>query len=141
MQRAAEMYMDLHAGRIVIDGGCGTARGYQALLDGTTDIAMASGVVERGGSLPACIAARRGAIDLAAMTRPLSDSEDDAGARQYLVARDRIGVIVHRTLPVAGLTQAQVRGLFAGATRSRTRSSGFSTGACTHCARRCGGDC
>lgn len=27
MQRAAEMYMDLQAGRIVINGGCGTARG------------------------------------------------------------------------------------------------------------------
>lgn len=73
-------------------------------------------VVERGGSLPAYIAARRGAIDMAAMTRPLSDSEDGAGARQYLVARDSIGVVVHRALPVAGLTQAQVRGLFAGTT-------------------------
>jgi phosphate transport system substrate-binding protein len=71
-------------------------------------------VVERGGSLPAYIAASRGAIDVAAMTRALSDTEDDAGARQYLVARDDIGIIVHRSQALRGLTRAQVRAAFAG---------------------------
>jgi phosphate transport system substrate-binding protein len=71
-------------------------------------------VVEQGGSLPAYIAASRGAIDVAAMTRTLSNDEDDAGARQYLVARDDIGVVVHPALPVRALTRAQVRAVFAG---------------------------
>jgi phosphate transport system substrate-binding protein len=71
--------------------------------------------VEPGGSLPAYIAARRGAIDVATMTRALRDTEDDAGARQYLVARDALGIIVHPALPVPGLTRAQVCAAFAGA--------------------------
>lgn len=71
-------------------------------------------VVEPGGSLPAYIAASRGATDLAAMTRVLSDSEDDAGAHHYLVARDDIGIIVNRTLGVDSVTRAQARALFTG---------------------------
>ena len=77
-------------------------------------------LVEPGGSLPAYIAARRGAIDVAVMTRPLAESEDQPGARQFLVARDCLRVVVARalprTLPVAGLTQAQVHNLFDGTT-------------------------
>lgn len=87
----------------------------QALAQGFTgsraDLAV---LVERGGSLPAFIAARRGAIDIAAMTRALSDSEDDAGARQFLIARDALGIVVHPALPVPGLTSAQVRAALAG---------------------------
>lgn len=71
-------------------------------------------IVERGGSLPAYIAASRRAVDVAAMTRALSDAEDGPGARQHLIARDHLGVIVHRALPLANLTRAQVRGLLTG---------------------------
>jgi phosphate transport system substrate-binding protein len=71
-------------------------------------------LVERGGSLPAYIAASRGAIDLAAMTRALSDGEDDAGAHNYLIARDDIGIVAHPALPVRGLTRAQVRAVCTG---------------------------
>lgn len=72
-------------------------------------------IVERGGSLPAYIAASRRAIDVAAMTRALSDAEDGPGARQHLIARDDIGIIAHRSLPLTNLTRAQVRGLLTGA--------------------------
>jgi phosphate transport system substrate-binding protein len=84
----------------------------QAFTGGRPELAM---LVERGGSLPAYIAASRGAIDIAAMTRALSDNEDDAGARQFLIARDALGIIVHPALPVPALTSAQVRAAFAGA--------------------------
>jgi phosphate transport system substrate-binding protein len=71
-------------------------------------------VIESGGSLPAYIAASRGAIDLAAMTRALSDAEDDAGARHYLVAKGSIGIIVNRASPLTDLSQEQVRALLTG---------------------------
>jgi phosphate transport system substrate-binding protein len=83
----------------------------QAFVQGRADVAI---VVERGGSLPAYIAASRGAIDVAAMTRALSDTEDDAGARQYLIARDDIGIVVNRNTTLRSLTRAQVRAAFAG---------------------------
>ena len=71
-------------------------------------------VIERGGSLPAYIAASRGAIDLAAMTRALTDTEDGAGARHYLIARSDIGLVVNGALPVRGLTRDGARALLAG---------------------------
>jgi phosphate transport system substrate-binding protein len=71
-------------------------------------------LVEPGASLPAYIAASRGAIDMAAMTRALSDAEDGAGARHYLLARDDIGILVHPALPLRSLTRAQVRALLDG---------------------------
>src|SRR4051812_46859496 len=44
-QQIAEAYMDEHANaRIVISSG-GTERGYKAVVDGTADIAMASGEI------------------------------------------------------------------------------------------------
>lgn len=96
--------------------------GAAAMLPLTTALAQAflrdqdalAIIVEPGGSLPAYIAANRGAIDMAAMTRALSDSEDDAGAHHYLIARNDIGIIVNRALPVESLTRAQVRALFTG---------------------------
>lgn len=83
----------------------------QSFVRSRTGVAV---VVERGGSLPAYIAASRNAIDVAAMTRALSDMEDDAGARQYLIARDDIGIVVNPGLALRGLTRAQVRAAFAG---------------------------
>lgn len=71
-------------------------------------------LVEPGGSLPAYIAASRGAIDVAAMARPLQDGEDGAGARHHLVARDAIGIAAHRACPVRALAREQVRALLAG---------------------------
>ncbi|MYM28284.1 hypothetical protein GTP58_08105 [Duganella sp. CY15W] len=71
-------------------------------------------IVERGGSLPAYIAASRRAIDVAAMARVLSDAEDGPGARHYLIARSDIRIIAHPDLAVTNLTRAQVRGLLAG---------------------------
>lgn len=72
-------------------------------------------VIEKGGSLPAYIAARRGAIDLAAMTRGLTDAEDDASAHHFLVAKGKVGIVVPRASPVAALSREQVQGLLTGA--------------------------
>lgn len=98
MQRAAESYLRLQmfsdTGRIVINGGCGTARGYKALLDGTTDIAMASGAV------PADLAAAAAARGLA--------------FRTTIVSRDAILPLVHAANPLDSLTLLQLRNIFTG---------------------------
>lgn len=73
-------------------------------------------VIEKGGSLQGLIAARRGAIDLAAMTRDLSDAEDDISAHEFLIARGSVGIIVNRVSPIKGLSQKQIRSLLTGET-------------------------
>lgn len=94
MQRAAEAYMARHASRIVINGGCGTARGYKALLDGTTDVAMASG--------PAAdeVAAQAAARGLA--------------FQATVVGHDAILQLVHAANPVASLSLQQLGDIFTG---------------------------
>ena len=96
--------------------------GASAMLPLTTALAQAlmrergapAAVIERGGSLPAYIAASRHVIDVAAMTRALSDNEDSAGAHQYLIARGRVDIVVNRALSVAGLSQSRLRALLTG---------------------------
>ena len=94
MQRAAEAYMDTHPERIVINGGCGTARGYKALLDGTTDIAMASGAPP---DQFAAIMAARG-----------------LRFREQVVSRDAILAVVHVSNPLAALRLLDLRNIFTG---------------------------
>ncbi|HEY6896305.1 MAG TPA: phosphate ABC transporter substrate-binding protein [Rhodocyclaceae bacterium] len=88
------------------------AQGY-AKLNSKLDI-----VVEQGGSLPGLIALKRGAIDIAAMSRDLEDAEDDALTRSYLVAKNEIAIAVHPDSPLRNLSRAQVRAVFAGEIRN-----------------------
>jgi phosphate transport system substrate-binding protein len=94
MQRVAEAYMAAYDVRVVVNGGCGTARGYKALLDGTTDIAMASGTVP--DELAAAAAARGLAF------------------RDTVVMRDAIVPLVHASNPLATLSLLQLRNIFTG---------------------------
>lgn len=97
-------------------GGAGTMRSLMA--------ALARGycqrhpgldvVIEQGGSLAAYGAASRGAIDLAAMTRGLSDAEDDAGARHYLIAKADVAVVINRALGLTDLSRQQIQSLLTG---------------------------
>jgi phosphate transport system substrate-binding protein len=98
MQRVAESYMGAHDARIVVNGGCGTARGYKALLDGVTDIAMASGA--QSDVLSAEAAARGLAFDAS------------------IVSRDAIVPVVHPSNPVSTLTLRQLGNIFTGRTAS-----------------------
>jgi phosphate transport system substrate-binding protein len=71
-------------------------------------------VVESGGSLSALIALKRGSVDIAAMDRDLKASEDDAGLKSYLVARNGVGIVVSADCRLQSLRAAQVRALLAG---------------------------
>jgi phosphate transport system substrate-binding protein len=87
----------------------------QALADAFIKLnTMVDVVIEKGGSLQGLIAARRGAIDLAAMTRDLSNEEDDASAHDFLIARGDIRIIVNKASFIKTLTQKQIRGLLTG---------------------------
>ena len=93
-QQAAERFMALNPdARITVTGG-GTGVGISALLDGTTDIAMAS--------------------------RPIKFSEKmkvkSAGkeVEEVIVAYDALAVVVHPSNPVKQLTRQQLEDIFRG---------------------------
>lgn len=71
-------------------------------------------VVDKGGSLPALLALRRGAIDVAAMSRDLTRLEDDLRVRNFLIARNEISILVNKALPIKSLSVPQIRSLFTG---------------------------
>jgi len=74
-------------------------------------------IVEQGGSLPGLIALKRGAIDIAAMSRELSDSEDQALTRSFLIAKNEIAIAVHPDSPIHALGSKQIRQIFSGEIR------------------------
>ena len=71
-------------------------------------------IVERGGSLQGLLAAKRHAIDIAAMARDLQGVEADAQAHNHLIARDAIAIVVHAKSPVTQLRQELVRDVLTG---------------------------
>lgn len=71
-------------------------------------------VVDQGGSLSGLIALKRGAIDVAAMSRDLSDSEDDWSTRSLLVAKNEIAFAVHPDSPLSNITRSQLKAIYTG---------------------------
>ncbi|MES2978903.1 MAG: substrate-binding domain-containing protein [Pseudomonadota bacterium] len=71
-------------------------------------------IVERGGSLQGLLAAKRHAIDIAAMSRDLEGAEAEAQAHNHLIARDAIAVVVHSNNPLRQLRQEIVRDVLTG---------------------------
>lgn len=93
-QQTAEQFMKQHPdGRVTVTGG-GTGVGISALMDNTTDIAMAS--------------------------RPIKFSEKmkikEAGeeVEEVIVAYDALAVVVHPSNPVKQLTRKQLEDIFRG---------------------------
>jgi len=91
----AELYMTQHpdAGIAVTGGGSGT--GISAMLNGTTDLCMASREVKPD-------------------ERALAEEKGFAFI-EYVVARDGLAIIVHPSNPVEYLSMAQLKGIFTGA--------------------------
>ena len=71
-------------------------------------------IVERGGSLQGLLAAKRHAIDIAAMARDLYGAEAVPQAHNHLIARDAIAIVVHAQSPVKQLRQELVRDVLTG---------------------------
>ncbi len=71
-------------------------------------------IVERGGSLQGLLAAKRHAIDIAAMARDLYGAEAEPQAHNHLIARDAIAIVVNPQNPVRQLRQELVRDVLTG---------------------------
>lgn len=72
-------------------------------------------VVEGGGSTAGLTALKRGAIDIACMSRDLDMQHEDGGpTRAWLIAKDSLAIIVHPDNPLGNLPTDMVRDLFAG---------------------------
>lgn len=93
-QEAAENFMKLHKGsRVTVTGG-GSGVGISSLLDGTTDIAMASRSIKFSEKM-----------DLKKSHKTL---------REAVVAYDALAVVVNPSNPITNLTRAQLEAIFRG---------------------------
>ena len=93
-QQTAEAYMDsVPQARVTVTGG-GTGVGISALLDGTTDIAMASRAIKFSEKMKAKAA-----------------GED---LQEVIIAYDALAVVVHPSNPVSRLTREELEAIFRG---------------------------
>jgi phosphate transport system substrate-binding protein len=90
-EHLAELYQHAHAGTAINIQGLGSSAGIRAALDGVAEIGMSS--------------------------RDLEPDEADQ-LEQIVIARDALAVIVNPANPVAGLSTAQIQGIFGGQIRS-----------------------
>lgn len=93
-QEAAENFMKQNAGRRVTVTGGGSGVGISSLLDGTTDIAMASRSIKFGEKMEL----KKAGKDL----------------RETVVAYDALAVVVNPNNPVSNLTREQIEKIFRG---------------------------
>lgn len=101
----AEAYMDSRAGELVTVSGGGSGVGIAAIINGTTDICMAS--------------------------RDISEEEKESAAergidaREHDVALDGIAIVVNKDNPIETLTMAQLKSIFTGEVTSWVDINGF----------------
>ena len=69
---------------------------------------------DAGGSTAGLIAVRRGAIDLAMMSREITREEDDQYTRDYLIGKDAVVLVVNPANPLTNLSRQQLREIFGG---------------------------
>jgi phosphate transport system substrate-binding protein len=96
MQRWAEQYMNTHPGAIVQVTGGGSGTGIAALINGTTDVCMASRPMKEDEK------------------RKLRDRFQTMGV-EIPVAKDGLSIYVHADNPVQSLTIPQLREIYTGA--------------------------
>lgn len=79
-----------------------------------------------GGSTPGLMAVSNGAIDLATMSRDLTEDEDNGTLKNYLIGRDGLGILVHPDNPVQDLSLDQLEAIFTGQITNWTELTGDS---------------
>ncbi len=68
--------------------------------------------VQSGGSARGIADARSGLADIGMVSRALKAEEGDL--RSFTIARDGVGIIVHRANPLTALVEAQIRAIYTG---------------------------
>lgn len=105
VQRAAEVYLANRPDLLLTISGTGTGEGFRSLIDGNVDIADAS-------------------RDLKAEERKRAEA---AGLEfiRHVVAIDCLAVIVHPDNPIAGLSMAQLKGIYDGSIKNWSEVGGL----------------
>ena len=93
-QSLAEEYLAEHPGAEIIVTGGGSGVGIAALMENTTDIAMASRSIKFG--------------------EKMKFAEEGLKATEVIVAYDALAVVVHPSNPVSKLTREQLEAIFRG---------------------------
>lgn len=93
-QALSEMYMDSRPEAVVTVTGGGSGVGISALLEGTTDIAMASRAIK--------------------FTEKMKMKRSGRDPQEFVVAYDALAVIVNPLNPVTALTREQLEAIFRG---------------------------
>ena len=93
-QELSEMYMNQNPSATVTVTGGGSGVGISALLDGTTDLAMASRKIK--------------------FSEKMKMKQSKHEPCEYIVAYDALAVIVNPQNPVKQLTREQLEGIFRG---------------------------
>lgn len=93
-QKLAEEYMKLHKDASITIVGGGSGVGIAALLDGTTDIAMASRSLKQDEKLKL--------------------NQSNKNVTEFNLANDALSVVVNNSNPVKQLTREQLEGIFTG---------------------------
>lgn len=93
-QEAAENYMKAHKGATVTVTGGGSGVGISSLLDGTTDIAMASRSIKFGERVKL--------------------KKNNKDLREVVVAYDALAVVVNPKNPISNLTREQLEAIYRG---------------------------
>lgn len=107
-QEAAENYMDIHKGaRVTVTGG-GSGVGISSLLDGTTDIAMASRSIK--------------------FSEKMDLKKEHKDLREAVVAYDALAVVVNPNNPIAHLTRWQLEAIFRGKITNWNQVKDYVTG-------------
>ena len=120
--KAAEWRADVHdrfvppQEQVLLVAGSSTMRSFVDPLVDDFKKKEAHTVVENqaGGATAGVIALKRGAIDVAMLTRDLKEEEDDRELRNYLVARDAIAIVVNKQNPVSDLSRHQLHKIYEG---------------------------
>ena len=107
-QEGAEVYMKLNPqARVTVTGG-GSGVGISALMDGTTDIAMASRSIK--------------------FNERVKISESGKQLREAVVAYDALAVIVNPNNPISHLTREQLEAIFRGKITNWNQVKDYYTG-------------
>lgn len=107
-QEAAENYMNSHKGaRVTVTGG-GSGVGISSLLDGTTDIAMASRSIK--------------------FSEKMDLKKEHKDLREAVVAYDALAVVVNPNNPISHLTRWQLEAIFRGKITNWNQVKDYVTG-------------
>lgn len=107
-QEGAEIYMDTHPGQRVTVTGGGSGVGISALLDGTTDIAMASRSIK--------------------FSEKMKLKQSHKQLCEAVIAYDALAVVVNPNNPISHLTRWQLEAIYRGKITNWSQVKDFVTG-------------